>query len=296
DFRPEVHDSDGLQLLLGNGERVWRPLNNQTFTRNSSFLDRNPRGFGLLQRERRFQNYQDLEANYHLRPSVWVEPVGDWGKGAVRLAELYAADETVDNIAAFWVPEKAPKAGEELEFAYRLNWFIEAKKYEPPTARVVATHYAEFVLGQPDQRLFILDFDSRQLAALAATAKVEPVVTVGEGAELVHAYACKNPHNANWRVGLTIRLKPATLRAIENHTLVAQMNHTLAMTDRFTAPLRGVVGREGVLKGAESFAAATVQYRTSILPAAERPVIELRCFLRSETEALSETWSYRWNP
>ena len=296
DFRPEVHDSDGLQLHVGNGERLWRPLNNQTFTRNSSFFDTNPRGFGLLQRERSFHCYEDLEANYHLRPSVWVEPVGNWGRGSVRLAELYAVDETVDNIAAFWVPEKAPKVGEELEFAYRLNWFVEAKKHAPPAGRVVATHYSEFVLGQPDQRLFILDFESPALAALPADAKVEPLVTIGAGAELVHAYACKNPHNSTWRVGMTLRLTPETLRAVENHEVVAQMNHTLAMTDRFTAPLRGTAGRENVIKGAESFAASTVQYRTAILPAGDHPTIELRCFLRTEKEALSETWSYRWNP
>ncbi len=297
DFRPAVHDSDGMQILRGNGEWFWRPLNNHDFPRNSSFLDDNPRGFGLIQRERSFHAYEDLEAGYHRRPSVWVEPKGSWGRGEVRLAELYAVDETVDNIAAFWVPEKAPKAGEEMEVAYRLHWFMDGEKHNPSAARTSGTHYSEFVLGQPDQRLFIIDFEGKRLAGLPADADIKPVFTVGEGAELVHVYAHRNPVDSTWRVGATLRLKPQTLRALENHGLVDQMNHMLWTLDRFVSPPDGAAGKnEALRKGAQVLGDTTVQYRSTILPQAERPTIELRCYLRRGDEALSETWSYRWNP
>ncbi|HEY5078857.1 MAG TPA: glucan biosynthesis protein G, partial [Opitutaceae bacterium] len=108
DFRPEVHDSDGLMIFTGAGEWIWRPLTNPGNTRIATFSDENPKGFGLIQRDRRFEDYQDLEAEYHMRPSAWVEPVGSWGAGAVRLVELHAPDETYDNITAFWVPASLP--------------------------------------------------------------------------------------------------------------------------------------------------------------------------------------------
>ncbi|HUC98950.1 MAG TPA: glucan biosynthesis protein D, partial [Candidatus Polarisedimenticolaceae bacterium] len=106
DWRPEIHDSDGLQLLTGNGEWIWRPLMNPLGIRVNSYFDASPRGFGLLQRDRNFDHYQDDSVFYERRPSLWVEPKsgsgGDWGAGAVQLAELPAPDETYDNIVAYW--------------------------------------------------------------------------------------------------------------------------------------------------------------------------------------------------
>ncbi|MGH7872017.1 MAG: glucan biosynthesis protein, partial [Candidatus Binatia bacterium] len=108
DWRPEVHDSDGLSLLTGNGEWIWRPLVNPAGIRVNSYFDNNPRGFGLLQRDRNFDHYQDDGVYYERRPSLWVEPKpisgGAWGRGSVQLVELPAADETYDNIVAFWNP------------------------------------------------------------------------------------------------------------------------------------------------------------------------------------------------
>src|SRR5262249_39109828 len=122
DFRPEVHDSDGLLIHNGADEWIWRPLQNPKALRTASFADENPRAFGLLQRDRNFENYQDLEAMYNARPSAWVEPIGKWGRGSLRLVEIPTTDEFNDNIVAFWVPEKPPSPGEPVEIEYRLHW------------------------------------------------------------------------------------------------------------------------------------------------------------------------------
>lgn len=122
DFRGEVHDSDGLEVRTREGGRLWRPLNNPSKAGVSRFEARQLVGFGLCQRSRRFDDFNDLEARYERRPSLWVEPVGDWGPGAVHLLEMTAQDETNDNIAAFWRPADPWAPGQEVKFAYRLSW------------------------------------------------------------------------------------------------------------------------------------------------------------------------------
>jgi glucans biosynthesis protein len=104
-YRPALHDSEGLSIHAGNGEWIWRPLNNPKHLAVSNFSVENPRGFGLLQRQRDFSHYEDLDDRYDKRPSAWIEPKGDWGKGTVDLVEIPTADETNDNIVAFWSPE-----------------------------------------------------------------------------------------------------------------------------------------------------------------------------------------------
>lgn len=122
DFRPQVHDSDGLGITRADGDTFWRPLANPSRLASSYFAETAPRSFGLYQRDRDFENYQDAAAHYEKRPSCVVEPVGDWGRGAVRLVEIPSDLEVNDNIVAFWVPEAPAKAGESREFAYRLRW------------------------------------------------------------------------------------------------------------------------------------------------------------------------------
>lgn len=122
DFRPAVHDNDGLMIANGAGETLWRPLANPTRLQVSSFVDTNPRGFGLMQRARDLRDFADLEAHYQRRPCLWVEPQGDWGKGAVTLVEIPTDKEIFDNIVAYWRPAEPIPAGAETRLAYRLTW------------------------------------------------------------------------------------------------------------------------------------------------------------------------------
>ena len=122
DFRPAVHDSDGLLMQNGDGEVIWRPLSNPLRLQISAFSDNNPRGFGLLQRKRRFSDYNDLEAQYHNRPAVWITPGEDWGKGAVTLVEIPADLEIYDNIVAYWRPAAPLAPGAQHQMSYTLHW------------------------------------------------------------------------------------------------------------------------------------------------------------------------------
>ncbi len=101
-YRPELHDSNGLSIHAGNGEWIWRPLNNPKHLAVSSYAMENPQGFGLLQRGREFSRFEDLDDRYDLRPSARITPKGDWGKGKVELVEIPTNDETNDNIVAYW--------------------------------------------------------------------------------------------------------------------------------------------------------------------------------------------------
>lgn len=122
DYRPAVHDSGALAIKTGGGERLWRPLNNPQTLQISAFLDKNPQGFGLIQRHRDFRDYQDLEANYHKRPSAWVKPLNNWGEGQVQLVEIPSEQETNDNIVAYWRPKEVLKKGQKYSYSYRLSW------------------------------------------------------------------------------------------------------------------------------------------------------------------------------
>ncbi|MBX3685291.1 MAG: glucan biosynthesis protein D [Rhodocyclaceae bacterium] len=184
DWRPEIHDSDGLAMLSGSGEWIWRPLLNPEHLRFNSYADQSPRGFGLMQRDRNFENYQDDGVFYERRPSLWVEPKGDWGKGAVQLMELPTEDETFDNIVAFWNPAEPARPGEERLFSYRLHWGAHAP-VEPAAARVIATRTGlGGVVGQPRKYFswrFAIDFAGGDLPMLGRDVKVEPVIDSSGG-------------------------------------------------------------------------------------------------------------------
>jgi glucans biosynthesis protein len=227
DFRPEVHDSDGLMVFNGASEWLWRPLSNPKATRVSSFSDENPRGFGLIQRDRKYESYQDLEAHYHLRPSAWVEPVGAWGRGAVRLAELSAPDETNDNIVAFWVPERLPPAGEPIEFEYKLHWFTD--QIRPPAGFVASTRSGQSQTHEPELRRFVLDFDGPYLRQQKPDPAIEPDVWVGEGATLSYKTLQKNPYNGTWRLGFGIK-PDGNGRPVELRCFLKKTPHVLTET------------------------------------------------------------------
>lgn len=184
DWRPEIHDSDGLAVWSGAGEWLWRPLVNPPQLRFSALMDESPRGFGLLQRDRDFDHYQDDGAFYHLRPSLWVEPRGPWGRGAVTLVELPTRDETFDNIVAFWQPERPAQPGEEMLYAYRLHWGGRIP-FAPPQAQVVATRTGiGGVVGRKRSYFswrFVVDFAGGKLASVPRKPGPEPVITASAG-------------------------------------------------------------------------------------------------------------------
>ncbi|WP_293575982.1 glucan biosynthesis protein [Phaeobacter sp.] len=161
DFRPAVHDSDGLLVVNGNGETLWRPLANPKKLQISSFVDDNPKGFGLMQRPRLLSDYEDFEAHYHKRPSLWVEPKGNWGKGSVTLVEIPADKEIYDNIVAYWRPKTAYAAGSELTFAYRLTWGEDPDLGLP---RVTNSASGARIFGDPG-RIMTIDYGPHPLFA-----------------------------------------------------------------------------------------------------------------------------------
>jgi glucans biosynthesis protein len=201
DWRPEVHDSDGLAIWTGTGERIWRPLINPPYAVTSSFLDINPKGFGLLQRDRDFEHYLD-GVYYDRRPSLWVEPMASWGEGAVQLIELATDDEIHDNISAYWRPAEPPKAGASYRLRYRLHWLAD-EPYPANVARCVATRIGRG--GQPGKPRpkgvykFAVEFAGPTLDPLwGDTVKASPVVTTSRGS--IHgAFLEPVPTTRRWR-------------------------------------------------------------------------------------------------
>ncbi|TXB71357.1 glucan biosynthesis protein G [Paracoccus aurantiacus] len=157
DYRPAVHDSDGLQMETGAGQWLWRVLSNPAKLQISAFVDDGPRGFGLIQRPRNFEEYQDAEANYESRPSAWIRPMGDWGKGNVSLIEIPVDSEFHDNIVSFWQPAAPLEAGNRTDFAYTLGFGNDV--IAPTTlAQVVATR-SGVSINNKGARSFFVDFD-----------------------------------------------------------------------------------------------------------------------------------------
>ncbi|HEX9859143.1 MAG TPA: glucan biosynthesis protein G, partial [Paracoccaceae bacterium] len=207
DYRPNVHDSDGLRITRRDGDTLWRPLNNPIRLTGSYFVEENPRSFGLYQRDRAFDNYQDVSARYERRPSVAVEPIGDWGKGAVRLVEIPTDLEVNDNIVAFWVPEAPMVPGAMHEFAYRLRWGALAPDVGDDLAHVHETRAGHGgvsgVANTDGTRKFVIDFRGGLLATLPEDAEVEAVTTVAMG-EIVTSILSKIPGTDIWRLVLDV--------------------------------------------------------------------------------------------
>ncbi|MDR3433247.1 MAG: glucan biosynthesis protein [Rouxiella aceris] len=188
-IHPQIHDSDRLAMWRGNGEWICRPLNNPQKLQFNSYADENPKGFGLLQLDHEFNDYQDVIGWYNKRPSLWVEPQGNWGKGSVNLMEIPTTGETLDNVVCFWQPATPIKAGDSLEFSYRLHWSSEPP-IRSPMAKVLATRTG--MGGFPEgwapgehyptvwARRFAIDFIGGELKAYADKG-IEPVITVSSG-------------------------------------------------------------------------------------------------------------------
>ncbi len=177
DFRPEVHDSDGLVIKTGNGECIWRPASmDPSRIHFNSFAVEGLKGFGLLQRDREISNYQDAEANYHRRPGVWIEPKEGFAAGNVVLVELPTGDETADNLVAYWEPREAPVVNVPYQISYRQTW----SNVTNPAEAGAITHSTRTGLfpWRPGERMVLVDFQGKSLEALTEATPPEAVVEV----------------------------------------------------------------------------------------------------------------------
>jgi periplasmic glucans biosynthesis protein len=219
-FRPEVHDSDGLSIAAGNGEWIWRPLINPKRLVVTSFALPAARGYGLMQRDRAFASYEDLEARYDLRPSLWVEPTSQWSAGRVELVQLPTPDETNDNIVTYWVPLDGYKAGSSFAYAYRLL-ALKGTDRRPPTAWAAQTRRGRGGQPMPDDAVkYTVDFEGPALARMSPAADVEAELGITGGVRqslIVH----RNEVTGGWRMVLQARRsdkeKPMELRAQLKH-------------------------------------------------------------------------------
>jgi glucans biosynthesis protein len=219
DFRPEVHDSDGLMMLTRAGEWIWRPLANRLHVRGTALEDRDLRGFGLAQREREFARYLDVEALYHRRPSEWVLVEDDWGTGVVELLEAPTDSEFSDNIATAWVPEAPFSAGDERRYRYRLITF-DGRLEAQTLAQVVRTGTGwdalpgEASQAPRSQRRFIIDFAHGTLDAVDRDARVEALIHTTSG-EISDLRTTRLPTGHGWRVSFRLApdgARPADMR------------------------------------------------------------------------------------
>lgn len=233
DFRPEVHDSDGLQVATGEGEWLWRPLQNPKQLTVTSFAANSLRGFGLMQRDRAFASYEDTEARYERRPSAWVRPLSDWGPGRVELVQLPTPDETHDNVVAYWVPARLPAPGEALDLAYEVAWQGDAQA-QPPGSRVLQSRrgvgYTRLSpMELSGQAQYVLDFEGPALAALPPDAAVRAVVTADANGRVLEQNAYPHPAGGRWRLTLRVqKLDPS--RPVELRAFLQQEQNVLSET------------------------------------------------------------------
>lgn len=305
-YRRELHDSSGLSIHAGNGEWIWRPLNNPKHLAVSNFSVENPRGFGLLQRGRDFSHYEDLDDRYDKRPSAWIEPQGDWGKGTVDLVEIPTADETNDNIVAFWSPEKLPEPGQPLDFAYRLHWTIdEAALHSADSAWVQQTLRStgdvkqSNLIRQPDGSVaYLVDFTGPSLKALPEDAPVHSQVSVGDNAEVVENSVRYNPETQGWRLTLRMKIKDPSRSTEMRAALVKEIaspepakasvpyaNSSIAKADKIAAKQlekKEKESKDAKDKDAKQPAAAEAAPATPPAPDAAKT-----------EQVLTETWSYQ---
>ncbi len=194
DFRPEIHDSDGL--LVHEDSWLWRPLiNPEKKFQITRFPSAHLRGFGLLQRDRDFRDYQDLQARYDKRPSLWVQPQNDWSTGAVELVEIPTPNEWNDNIIVYWVPQPKPAAGQELHWTYSLSACL-AVPEQPPLLRVRATRLSPGTDKTPPR--FVIDFSGDTLAGTATNAPVAAQVSATHG-QVQNLVTARNEVTGGWR-------------------------------------------------------------------------------------------------
>lgn len=211
EYRPELHDSDGLLLHSASGEWIWRPLRNPAQQAVSSFMDNNIRGFGLLQRDRSFGHYQDIDLHYEGRPGYWVQPVGDWGPGRVELLELPTGDETNDNIVASWISDSKPQPGQTLVYRYRIRSVGDAAELHPGGRAINTFQGKPKAAGsteplQPGTRRFLIDFAGDDLAYYSKDpASITIDASISEG-RILRTFLSPNPRIGGFRAGIDIEV------------------------------------------------------------------------------------------
>jgi periplasmic glucans biosynthesis protein len=222
DYRPELHDSDGLLMQSGNGEWIWRPLRNPSSkTTMSAFVDKDIKGFGLMQRDRIFEHYQDLDLAYEMRPSYWIEPRGNWGEGHVELVEIPTSDETNDNIVASWVPKQPLEPGREVVFRYGLRSLKDESSLHSGGHVINTYQTTPKALGSSEAvpagaRRFILDFTGGDLSHyLTDPDQVKVVPSISQG-RILRTFVVPNANIRGFRAGIDVQVEPgqsADLRA-----------------------------------------------------------------------------------
>ena len=227
DYRPEVHDSDGLLVRMNNGEVLWHPLDNPSRLRHQVFSAPNLRGFGLLQRERSFGAYQDLFTSFQLEPSVWVEPHGNWGEGDLHLVKLTANYEGFDNIVAFWDPKDKPEPLQPCRFSYTLRWLTDADRLSDN--KVVSTRVGlDSIDG--NGRQFVIDFDGPGLDAIPESDPPMAIANCSTNAAIYFDQVLRNPDGGTWRVILKMQPKPGNSDPVDLRCTLQKGTNLLSET------------------------------------------------------------------
>lgn len=208
DFRPEVHDSDGLLIAPTPETRLWRPLLNPTAVTVTEFAAPALAGFGLLQRDRAYVSYVDLEARYEHRPGIWIEPIGPWPAGRVRLVEIPAQDEYHDNVTAYWTPDQPIAPGQPFELAWRQRWSNHAH-FGGPSGWVGATRQSLHD-GALDRTKYVIDFDPASLASLPENTALTADVTITGAAQLTGSQVIRNEVDGSYRLVLRLQAAPGS--------------------------------------------------------------------------------------
>lgn len=230
DYRSEVHDSDGLMIKTADGRSIWTPLDNPSGLRHEIFPGSNIRGFGLMQRERSFDAYQDLFTPFQTEPSVWIQPRGtNWNNGNVHLVELNGPWEGFDNIVAFWSPKVVPQPLQPYHFAYTLFWTRELDMKFSPDNKVVATRIG-LAAQNSDARQIFIDFAGPQLEAIPSTNAPTAVVTCSTNAQIVANQVVWNPFDHTWRAVLKMQPNAGNSAPVDLTCTLERTNKVLAET------------------------------------------------------------------
>ena len=239
DFRNELHDSDGLLIHNGAGEWIWRPLSNPNEAALSTFIDKDIRGYGLLQRDRNFEHYQDLDLAYELRPSYWIDPRDNWGDGRIELVELPTTDESNDNIVASWVPKEPVEAGRTITYGYRITALMNDARLTPGGRAINTYRTHPRALGSteplaPGSTRFIIDFSGGDLGYFSADPAMVEVVPSASNGRITRSFLTPNPHIRGFRAGIDVQIEPG--QSCDLRAFLKSGNR--ALTETWTFPWR----------------------------------------------------------